>query len=163
MALHKHKTESKLKESEKRLTTTLKSIGDAVITTDIKGLVTFMNSVAETLTGWKQEDALDRNLTEVFNIINGKTRTLTESPAAKALRKGDIVDLENHTTLIAKDGTETAILDSAAPIRDDQGSTTGVVLVFRNITQRKWAKETLRASVKKYHHCASLFLGNQVS
>ena len=163
MALHKHRTESKSRENEKWLAATLKSIGDAVITTDIKGLVTFMNSVAEALTGWKQEDALDRNLTEVFNIINGKTRTLTKSPAAKALRKGDIVDLENHTTLIAKDGIETPILDSAAPIRDGRGSTTGVVLVFRNITQRKWAKETLRASVKKYHHWASLLLRHQVS
>ena len=136
MALYKHKIERKLKESEQWLATTLKSIGDAVISTDKKGFITFMNPVAEALTGWKQQDALGKDLTEVFNIIDEETRTLTENPATKVIRQGVAIGLATHT-LIAKDGTEKPIEDSAAPIRDDKGDITGTVLVFRDITERK--------------------------
>ena len=100
-ALYKHEMERKLKESERWLDTTLRSIGDAVIATDKKGLIVFMNPVAETLTGWKQEDALGKDLTEVFHIIEEETRILPESPVTKALREGVIVGLANHSLLIA--------------------------------------------------------------
>jgi len=148
VALCRNKTESKLRKSEESLATILKSIGGAVITTDIKGLVTFMNPVAEALTGWKQEDALGKSLTEVFSIISEKTRTFVENPATKAVREGVVVDLEHRTLLIAKDGTETPILNSAAPIRDDKGNITGAVLVFQDITERKKAEEALIRSEK---------------
>jgi PAS domain S-box-containing protein len=144
MALYKHRMERKLKESERWLATTLRSIGDAVIATDEKGLIVLMNSVAEDLTGWKQKDAWGKDLTEVFNIIDEKTRTLTESPATRAIREGVVIGLANHSILIAKDGREIPIDDSAAPIRDDKGGITGVVLTFRDITERKRAGEALR-------------------
>ncbi|GAI13615.1 unnamed protein product, partial [marine sediment metagenome] len=105
---------------------------------------------AETLTGWKEKDVLGKDLPEVFPIKNEETGTLTENPAVKALREGAVVDLENHVLLIAKDGTETPILDSAAPIRDDQGNITGAVLVFRNLTERQGRKDILKESVEKY-------------
>jgi len=143
MALYEHELERKLKEKERWLATTLRSIGDAVITTDEKGLVTFMNPIAEALTGWKQEDALARDLIEVFNIVNEQTRTLAESPVKKALREGIVVGLANHSLLIARDGRETPVDDSAAPIRDDKGNITGVVLVFRDVTERKRTEEML--------------------
>ena len=126
-------------EQEQRqwLGATLKSIGDAVIVTDADGRVTLMNSVAESMTGWKQEDAAGRTLPEVFRIVNEETREEVESPANKVLRTGTVVGLANHTILISKDGTETPIDDSGAPIRDAEGKIAGVVLVFRDITERK--------------------------
>ncbi|GAH35521.1 unnamed protein product, partial [marine sediment metagenome] len=148
VALCKNKTESKLRKSEESLITTLKSIGDAVITTDVQGWVTFMNPVAETLTGWKQEDALGKDLTEVFHIINEKTRTPIEKPTAKVLQESVVVDLENDTLLIAKDKTETPIFYGAAPIKDEKGNVTGSVLVFRDMTQLKEAEENLLQSEK---------------
>jgi PAS domain S-box-containing protein len=144
MALNKHKIEKELKERERWLATTLESIGDAVIATDKKGLVTFMNPVAEALTGWKQEEALGKVSTEVFHIINEETRTLAESPVTKALREGVIGGLANHSLLIAKDGREIPIDNSAAPIKDDKGKVVGVVLVFRDITERRRAEEQIQ-------------------
>jgi len=144
MALYRHGMERKLKESERWLATILRSIGEAVIATDEKGLVTFVNPVAEALTGWKQEDALGKDGTEVFRIVSEETGILAESPVTKALREGVIVGLANHSILIAKDGTETPVDDSAAPIRDDKGKVIGVVLVFRDITERKRVEEALQ-------------------
>jgi len=118
------------------LSVTLYSIGDAVIATDAASLVTFMNPVAETLTGWTREAAAGQPLDAVFKIVNQETRDAVESPVAKALREGVVVGLANHTVLIAKDGTERPIDDSAAPIRDEAGKVAGVVLVFRDITER---------------------------
>jgi PAS domain S-box-containing protein len=150
MALYKHKMERKLKESQQWLATTLKSIGDAVIATDINRLVTFMNPVSETLTGWKQEEGVGRPLSEVFNIVNEKTGKHVEDPATRVLRQGVLVGLEEHTLLIAKDGTKRIIDDSGALIRDEKENITGVVLVFRDITQHKRSEEALRESEKKY-------------
>jgi PAS domain S-box-containing protein len=116
---------------------TLASIGDAVITTDTSANVTFLNPVAESLTGWMLADAAGRPLTAVFNIVNEDTRRQVESPTVRALREGVVVGLANHTLLISKDGTQRPIDDSAAPIRNEQGEIAGVVLVFRDITQRK--------------------------
>ncbi|MGH7127650.1 MAG: PAS domain-containing protein, partial [Planctomycetaceae bacterium] len=116
------------------LQVTLSSIGEAVITTDAEGRVTFLNPTAEALTGWPQADAVGRPLTEVFQIVNEQTRHPVENPAERALREGRIVGLANHTLLIARDGTERQIADSAAPIRGEDGNVGGVVLVFRDVS-----------------------------
>jgi PAS domain S-box-containing protein len=118
---------------------TLSSIGDAVITTDTQGRVTFMNPVTESVTGWNQADALGKPLDEVFRIINVNTLTTVESPVARVIREGTIVGLANHTVLIARNGTEVPIDDSAAPIRNN-GDLIGVVLVFRDVTERNRAE-----------------------
>ena len=130
-----------LRESEQRWATTLASIGDAVIATDVEGKIAFMNAVAEALTGWTLRDASQKPVTEVFDIVNEQTRRQVENPVTKVLREGMIVGLANHTTLLRKDGAEVPIDDSGAPIRDADGKTTGVVLVFRDITERKRAEE----------------------
>ena len=143
IALYKHEMERKLKESEQWLSTTLKSIGDAVIATDANGFVTFMNPVAEALTGWNQEDAAGKPLKKVFNIINEETGKQAEDPATRVLREGVVVGLANHTVLIARDGTKYPIDDSGAPIRDDKGNIMGVVLVFRDITEKRNMEEAL--------------------
>ncbi len=140
------RTELALQESEQRWATTLASIGDAVIATDTSGSIVFMNAVAEKLTGWTLMDASQKPVTEVFNIVNEHTRRQVECPVAKVLQKGIIVDLANHTILVRKDGTEVSIDDSGAPIRDDEGNTTGVVLIFRDITERRRAEEELQKS-----------------
>jgi len=142
--------EEKLKKSEEWFSTTLKSIGDAVITTDTKGNVTMLNPVAESLTGWKQKEVTGKPLNEIFNIINENTREQVENPVEKVLREGKIVGLANHTFLIAKDGKEIPIDDSASPIRDSSGEIIGVVLVFHDIIERKQAEAELKQNEKKY-------------
>ena len=123
--------------AEASLSTTLRSIGDAVITTDKAGRVTFMNPVAEQLTGWQERDARERPLRAVFRIVNEATRQEVESPVEKVLRDGVVVGLANHTVLLGRQpGQETAIDDSGAPIRDESG-VHGVVLVFRDVTAQK--------------------------
>ena len=119
------------------LRVTLSSIGDAVITTDNEGRVTYLNRVAESLTGWTLRDARGKPLDEVFRIINEDTRKTVESPATRALRAGVIVGLANHTLLIAKNGSEQPIDDSAAPIRDERGVVSGCVLIFRDVSERR--------------------------
>lgn len=124
-------------EQRKWLGTTLISIGDAVIATDGEGRVTLMNVVAESLTGWTNAEAAGRLLPEVFRIVNEDTRAAVDNPVDKVLREGHVVGLANHTLLIAKDGHEIPIDDSGAPIKDDEGKIVGVVLVFRDISERK--------------------------
>jgi len=150
MAIYKHTTQRKLKESEQWLATTLKSIGDAVIATNVNKLITFMNPVAEALTGWKQEEAIGKPLKDVFKVINEKTGKQADDPVAKVLSEGVIVGLANHTLLIARDGTKRPVDDSGAPIRDDKGKIIGMVLVFRDITEQKKAQEALQRSELKY-------------
>ncbi|MFH2218396.1 MAG: PAS domain S-box protein, partial [Pseudomonadota bacterium] len=137
----RRRAEDRLRESEQWLSTTLRSIGDAVIATDAKGLVCFMNPVAEDLTGW--DEAVGRPLKDVFKIINEQTGERAENPVDRVLREGVIVGLADHTTLIAKDGTKRSISDSGAPIRDEQGNIIGAVMVFRDITERRKAEEEL--------------------
>jgi len=127
-------------DSAEWLRVTLSCIGDGVITTDPQGLVTFLNPTAQALTGWTQEEATAGGgvpIERVFNIINQATRATVENPTVRALREGVIVGLANHTLLIAKDGAEVPIDDSAAPIRSIGGATAGAVLVFRDVTEHK--------------------------
>jgi PAS domain S-box-containing protein len=133
--------EAALRETEQRWVTTLASIGDAVIATDLSGKITFMNKVAEELTGWTLSEASTIPVADVFHIINEHTRNRVEDPIVKVLREGVIAGLANHTILVRKDGTEAPIDDSGAPIRDGEGKTLGVVLVFHDITERKRAEE----------------------
>ncbi len=128
------------------LQVTLSSIGDGVVVTDVEGQVTSLNAVAEALTGWKLRDAMGLPLEEVFRIVNEETREAVENPVAKVLEHGRIVALANHTVLIAKDGTERPIDDSAAPIRTTDGTLLGVVLFFRDVTEIRLAERSLRAS-----------------
>ena len=125
---------------------TLASIGDAVIASDAAGLVTYMNEVAETLTGWTSADASGRPLAEVFHIVNEETRARVENPAEKVLRDHVTVGLANHTVLIAKSGAECPIDDSAAPIFDLDNEVIGVVLVFHDVTERRRTEKARQAA-----------------
>lgn len=131
---------------------TLQSIGDGVIATDATGKIAFLNGVAESLTGWTQADATGRPLIEVFHIINEHTKEPCADPVAEVLATGKIIDLANHTVLVRKDGTELVIADSAAPILDDQGKIGGVVLVFRDETDKRQMQEKLRISEETYRN-----------
>ena len=128
------RAERRVAEQGEVLGVTLRSIGDAVIATDIHGRITYLSAVAEALTGWTQAEALGRPLDGVFRIVNEDTGLPVESPAARALREGVVVGLANHTVLIQKDGGECAIDDSAAPIRDETGAVSGCILIFRDVT-----------------------------
>jgi PAS domain S-box-containing protein len=136
------KAQEALADEKERLAVTLRSIGDAVIVTDIAGSITLINKVAEDLTGWKSDDAVGKPFSEVFNIINESTREKCEDPVQKVLRTGMVIGLDTHTALIRKDGSEIIIADSAAPIQDSQSRTIGIILVFRDITaQYRMAQE----------------------
>ena len=135
------------------LRVTLSSIGDAVITTDKESRITFLNPVAETLTGWMQEEASGVPLDRVFKIVNEETRRTVENPANRALREGVFIGLANHTLLIAKDGTERPIDDSAAPIRHANGEVAGVVLVFRDVSERRRQERLVQDSL---HYCENI-------
>jgi PAS domain S-box-containing protein len=147
-----HRSHRRIAASERRYAVTLASIGDAVIATDTQARVTLLNPAAEALTGWLQGEAVGRPLAEVFPIVNEQTRQPVESPAAKALRLGTVVELANQTVLLARDGREIPIDDCCAPIIDDCGATAGVVLVFRDVTQRRQGEEAeaLRESEKRW-------------
>lgn len=132
-----------LEWSRNQLRVTLASIGDAVVATDLEGRVTFLNPVAEQLTGWPSSEARGRLLEEVFVIVNEQTRQKVANPAARSLQEGVIVGLANHTILIARDGTEYPIDDSAAPIRNEAGEVFGAVLVFRDVTDRRESERSL--------------------
>ena len=120
-----------------RHSVTLQAIGDAVIAADSRGRVELLNPVAEALTGWTNEEARGRPLEEVFRIVNEETGAEVESPMARVLREGVVVGLANHTLLLARDGRKIPIADSGAPIRDESGDVTGVVLVFRDQTKER--------------------------
>jgi PAS domain S-box-containing protein len=130
--------------------TTLESIGDAVIATDVRGRVVFMNPVAEHLTGWRMDTARDRACTEVFNIVNEKTLRVVENPVTRILQEGVVVGLANHTLLIAADGTERPIDDSGAPIRNREGRIVGVVLVFRDVSERRRAEAERELAAREH-------------
>jgi PAS domain S-box-containing protein len=139
-ATEQRRAEEAIAEQREWLETTLESIGDAVIATDVRGQVVFMNPIAEHLTGWRGPDARGRSCTDVFNIISEHTRRPVENPVTRVLAEGTVVGLANHTLLIAADGTERPIDDSGAPIRNHDGRIVGVVLVFRDVTDRRRAE-----------------------
>lgn len=135
--------EELLNEKEK-FVTTITSIGDGVIATDVEGRVTIMNRVAEDLTGWNRKEAMGLPLSEVFHIINEKTREICNNPVEKVLQTGRIAELANHTALISRNGEECPIADSAAPIKGLKGDIRGVVLVFRDVSKEKSQQEQIR-------------------
>ena len=140
--------EEALRLSEENLAITLQSIGDAVIVTDAAGLITRMNPTAERLTGWTLPHALGKPLTEVFRIINAQTRAPAVNPVQLVMDKGEVVGLANHTALLARDGPEYQIFDSAAPIRNRDNHIVGVVLVFSDVTEQYRVREQLDKTVQ---------------
>ncbi len=124
----------------------LNSIGDAVVATDTRGMITLMNPVACQLTGWTAQEALGRPLEQVFTIVNAKTGSAVANPVGQVLENGQTVGLANHTRLIARDGRQYQIADSAAPIKGADGVITGVVLVFRDVTEEYRMREALQES-----------------
>jgi len=141
LALYRHDMEKKLKESERWLSTTLNSIGDGVIATDPKGCIKFMNPLAEGLTGWKEEDAVGKDLRKIFQYMNESDDEPMENPGIKALKTGKKITLPKHSILITKNGERLAVDDSAAPIKDDNGDILGVVLVFRALIEEGVAEK----------------------
>jgi len=138
-----------LQESTQKLTVTLNSIGDGVITTDIQGRVTLLNPVAQSMTGWTQAQAQGRPVTEIFHIVNKADRHVATLPVARVLAMGTVQGLANHTVLIGRDGSEYDIADSCAPVRNLQGGVAGAVLAFRNVTAEYAAQQTLRDSAAR--------------
>ena len=149
LALYKHQAERQLREQREWLRVTLTSIGDAVIATDAAGRISFLNPVAESLTGWKAEEAMDRNIPEVFRIVNEQTGQALEDPVARVLRERCAVALANHTGLVTRDGRTVPIEDSAAPILDAAAKVIGAVLVFHDVTEKRRAENALRASEQR--------------
>ena len=147
-----HRARTGEREQRERLHVTLASIGDGVIATDRQGRVTFMNQIAESITGWKQDEVSGKPLEQVFNIVNEQTRQRVENPALRAMKEGIIIGLANHTVLIAQDGTEIPIDDSGAAIKDAEGRILGAVLIFRDITERRRAERerALLADIVEY-------------
>lgn len=144
LALYKHQAEKKVQESEQWLATTLRSISDAVLTTDAQGRVTFLNPMAEALTGWRQAEAVGCAVTEVLQLIEEEHLLTYDHPVIRALHEGEAVDLANHDLrLRAKDGGEHPIGGSVAPIRDAHGRLMGAVMVFQDITERRQFEEQL--------------------
>lgn len=141
--LARERAEESMRQQSEWLHVTLSSIGDAVISTDTEGRVTFMNGVAELLTGWPLAEALGQSLSDVFQIVNEHTRQPVENPALRALREDRVVELANHTILISRDGTEHPVDDSAAPMRNKTDVPVGAVLVFRDVTEAKRAEKGL--------------------
>ncbi|MBD2604536.1 diguanylate cyclase [Scytonema hofmannii FACHB-248] len=137
MAIYKQEIEKKLEKKHQQLTAIINSMGCAVVVTDTNGCVQIMNPVAEELTGWKQNEAIGKDLTEVFSLIDSETNEPIENLAKQAIKANAVLNLPENCTLIAKDGRKIAIGDSVVPIRDDDGQITGAVLVSQDITKRK--------------------------
>ncbi len=132
----KKEAEENLKKSEQLLSITLQSIGDGVLATDMEGKITRMNATAERLTGWSFKDAVNKPITDVFNIINASTRIPVENPVKTVLKTGKVMGLANNTILISKTGEEYQISDSAAPICDSKGNLYGLILVFSDVSRK---------------------------
>ena len=149
-----YKQYEKIYISEEKMYSTLLSVGDGVITVGMEGNIELINPVAEKLTGWTQDTAQGQPIESVFKIVNEYTREEVKNPIRKVLETGQIIALANHTSLIAKDGIERSIDDSAAPIHDENGNIHGVILIFRDVTERKQEEAALRESEEKYRFLA---------
>ncbi len=146
MASHKHQAEQQVRQQREWLRVTISSIGDAVIACDTEGRVTFLNPVAEELTGWRASECLGQPIQGVLRLVNEHTRQPQADPVAQVLRTRRPMELANHTALIARDGREIPIDDSAAPILDSSGTVLGAVLVFHDVTQKRRAEEAIQAA-----------------
>jgi two-component system, cell cycle sensor histidine kinase and response regulator CckA len=151
IALHKHRTEVARRDMQQWLAATLRCIGDAVIVADAKGCVNILNRAAERLTRWSQEEALGKELLDVLPLVNPETRTPLANPGTKALREGKACGLEEGSLLLDKDGKETPVEGSIAPVYDERGSFSGFVAVLRDITERRQAKEAQGQSAEDFH------------
>jgi PAS domain S-box-containing protein len=157
MAIYKHKMEKKLKESEKKLreserwlSAAIKSIGDGVIATDLKGIIKIMNPFAEALTGWKQEEASGKHLSIVFNVASSEKNKNVEDPVVKVIREGSFYGLSDKTILITKNNMEIPIDLIGTPITDEKNDIIGVVLVFYDIIERKQQEDRIKASTSSF-------------
>jgi PAS domain S-box-containing protein len=148
IALYKHKMERELKESERWLAATLKSLGEAVIATDRKGIIKIMNPFAEVLTGWTREESLGKTLASIFNVISEGTDKQTEDPVTKAIRQDSFYGLADHTVLISKECVRIPVDIIGTVIKDDADSVIGVVLVFYDIIERLRIDETLKRALE---------------
>jgi PAS domain S-box-containing protein len=144
MALQRHAAEQVLQEDQQWLATVLESIGDAVIATDAQGRIQFMNSVAQALTGWSQDEAWGRHLSQVFTLVDGEANLLGEDPVTRVLAEDGVVELGSPGFLLTREGMQVAIDDNAAPIRDRTGRISGVVLVFRDVSGRSQDQQRMR-------------------
>jgi len=142
------RAEQALAEEKERLAVTLKSIGDGVITTDIEGRIVLINRAAERLTGYHQHEARGKRLLEVFRIINDKTRQPCEDPVKRVIDSAGMIEIDSDTVLVTRDGTERIVADSGSPIKDKDSNIVGVVLVFRDVTEKKRIDDELRKTQK---------------
>jgi PAS domain S-box-containing protein len=149
MGLYKHQTERQLQENRDQLETLLRSMGDAVIATDANGLITFMNPVAEALTGWQQTEAMGKSVIEVLPLIDEVTQLPAEHPVAKVLQNHQTVYLKDYIALVSRSGTSVPIGDSASPLRRATGEVSGVVLVFWDMSDRRQAELLTQALEKE--------------
>lgn len=145
IALYKSEMEKRLKDSQHWLVSTLQSIGDGVIATDIKGIIKLINPLAQALTGWKQEDALGKHISKVFNIFSEGKDTDIKDPVAKVIREGIFYGLAEDTILVSNSGTRIPVDIIGSPIKDDRNEVIGVVLTFYDIIQRKKIENSLRS------------------
>ncbi len=151
-----YQLERRRREGQEEYRTALYSIGDAVIVTDPEGRVRQMNPAAERLTGWPEAEAHGRPLEDIFRIIHEETRAVAASPVQRVLREGRVIELANQTLLVARDGTERPIADSGAPIHAESGALIGVVLVFRDQTEERAAREEIRRNEARLRSLASI-------
>lgn len=149
IALYRHGTESKLRKMERWLATTLSSIGDAVIATDVEGRVTLINPIAERMTGWSAGQAVGQPLASVFSVVDAKTRQPLVGLVERALVEGFSIGIAEHVALLAQDGPEISIDDSIAPIRDEAGTAIGVVVVFRDASAHHVAQKATQSITAK--------------
>ncbi len=143
IAIYKHKMEKKLKESKQWLDSTIKSLGEAVISTDKEGFIKTMNPIAEAMTGWKSDEAVSKPISTVFNIISEKPNVKVENPVTKVIREGMFYGLAEHTVLVAKEGLKVPVDIIGSVIKDDLGNVMGTVMIFEDIIERKRMEERL--------------------
>jgi len=152
MALYKHQMETRLKQNESWLSTVLRSVGEAVIVTDVNGTVQYVNPTAEHLTGWKLDEIKGRDIEDVIILIDEKTKQPVENPVKIVISENIVIGRSNHTILLSRDAKEIYIDYSASPMKDDKGKTTGAVFIIQDITDRKIAEHNLRESEAKFRN-----------